>query len=140
MALHSDNQRTCSIVKTVASLGADLNAVDGDDWMPLRVAVDLQNLEALQALVDAGADLELRDNEAEGTPLHFAAVYHSYEDVARILMEHGAKASPCEGVEPLYYSHLVLNRELEILKLALVAGADPGTVYDEDAVQRISIM
>ena len=47
----------------LATRGALLQAKNIDGWCALHVAADLGNLEAIQALISHGCDIDIRDNE-----------------------------------------------------------------------------
>jgi ankyrin repeat protein len=51
--------------------GVNINAKNGDQNTPLIEAADANNLEAAKALLDAGADPGLTDEDKD-TPMHFA--------------------------------------------------------------------
>ncbi len=49
------------ILKLLISADFDLNETDDEDLTPLMIAADRDNLEAVQLLVEAGANVDLRD-------------------------------------------------------------------------------
>ena len=60
---------------------------------PLMVAARDESAEAVQALIDAGAGVEARD-ELGATPLMYAAERSQSSDVVQTLLNAGADASP----------------------------------------------
>ena len=57
----------------------------------LCIAVQENNVEAVQCLVKNGANINIRCNsEAERTPLHQAALIKDFTDVMQFLLQHGA--------------------------------------------------
>ena len=58
-------------VRIALNFRADVNAKDGDGWIPLHEAAERNSLELAQLLISSGADLEAEDN-GDKTPLHWA--------------------------------------------------------------------
>lgn len=57
---------------------------------PLHSAISVRNAKAVQALIDQGADVNVRPPDSGKTPLELAAMLH-LSDIAEILLHHGAK-------------------------------------------------
>lgn len=74
--------------KQVAANPSVINALDGKKKTPLHKAVTYKQLEAMEILVNAGADLNARDITGM-TPLHVSAMLGRQEE-AEWLLEHGA--------------------------------------------------
>ena len=68
-----------------------------NDLVPIHLAVLNNDIACVEALVNAGALLDLRDNRHR-TPL-FLAVYRGYFDIAKMLLEHGADPNKYEGLD-----------------------------------------
>ena len=83
-------------VRTLLALGVDFNNVSPDLYShatPLHHAVSSGSLDAVAALVDAGADLGVRDTAYDGTPLGWAEYSRGkpgYDAIAAYLREKGA--------------------------------------------------
>jgi hypothetical protein len=90
------------LIKTLAALGADPNIRNADNSTPLMAAAGLATrspgedagtenevLEALQVLLDLGADINATDNNGE-TAMH-AAAYKNLPKVVKFLAAKGAK-------------------------------------------------
>ena len=106
-------------LEKLISAGVDVNVrINGDDWPPLISAITVENLSAVKALIDAGADINLASKNG-GTPLHF-----SNGAVTQTLLEHGAKVNACNnrGWTPLH-SAAFFGR-VDAVKMFLSGGAE----------------
>ena len=81
-------------------LPGEASAVDEDGLTVLLHAVDAEQLEAVEALVDAGADVDDGDEDDNG-PLHYAALLGA-EGIAELLKERGASLTRtnADGMTP----------------------------------------
>ncbi|WP_395460337.1 ankyrin repeat domain-containing protein [Wolbachia endosymbiont (group B) of Myelois circumvoluta] len=81
--------------------GANVNAQDSQGWTPLFWAIQNNNFNIVELLLDNSADIKVKDNEA-WTPLHWAVQLGSLDVVER-LVERGAdfNASTADGRTPL---------------------------------------
>jgi ankyrin repeat protein len=81
----------CSIVEVLVRRGADVNARADNGWTPLHVQAqegdDTGALEVMEALLEAGANPNLTDEEGN-TPMTFALERDEPEKIA-ILKAHG---------------------------------------------------
>ncbi len=78
---------------TVIDLGVDLNAPCATLYShatALHHAVYSGSLDAVKVLVEAGADLDMKDRIYEGTPLGWAE-YGKQAEIAEFLRDHGAR-------------------------------------------------
>ena len=80
--------------------------------------------EGVRAAVDAGADLEARDEDG-GTPVMYAARYNETPEVVQALLEAGAdlEARNKDGWTSLMYA-AATHSNPEVLQVLLDAGAD----------------
>ncbi len=118
-----NGDRNGELVKLLLDHGAEANAATGDAFevvkngplalghlTPLQVAAGLGNLQAVEALVKAGADLHAKDVRG-ATPLVFAvATDHANPQVVKLLLDKGAGPKPALEWGRKY-------RDPEILKL-----------------------
>ncbi|KAJ0806115.1 putative signal-recognition-particle GTPase [Helianthus annuus] len=90
--------------------GRDVDAVDGDGRTALLFVAGLGSESCVRVLVDAGADVNHRDNVGGLTALHMAAGYVR-PGVAKLLVEFGAdpEAGDDRGRTPLDLAREVLN-------------------------------
>ncbi|KAI3716669.1 hypothetical protein L1987_67699 [Smallanthus sonchifolius] len=90
--------------------GRDVDAVDGDGRTALLFVAGLGSESCVKVLVDAGADVNHRDNVGGLTALHMAAGYVR-PGVAKLLVEFGAdpEAGDDRGRTPLDLAREVLN-------------------------------
>ena len=101
------------------------NAFSPDGFMPLGLAAFFGHLETVNALLDAGAEVNVTTRESmKVTPLHSAAAAKQVA-IARVLIARGAKvnaAQPESGFTPLHEA--ALNGDIEFARLLLEHGAD----------------
>ncbi|MGL6235113.1 MAG: ankyrin repeat domain-containing protein [Segniliparus sp.] len=83
-------------------------------------------LKQTRKLIEAGADVNARDNE-EWTPLHFAARSINGVEVVRALLDAGAdiEAENSNGNSPLYEATVSNWSDPKTIALLLSRGADP---------------
>jgi ankyrin repeat protein len=102
---------------------ADIDLSDSDD---LHFAAGHGDLQRVQQLLTAGADINGFDDDMGWTPLHYAVVAEQYE-VAKYLIEHGADVNAHHeariGNTPL--AEIADRCSLRIARLLVDAGADP---------------
>lgn len=58
--------------RALAAAGADINALEPDEYPPLCMAVDQMEVEEVRRLLDFGADPNIADPEERKTPLKLA--------------------------------------------------------------------
>ena len=101
---------------------------------PPEVADDMYRVSRiLQLLVDAGAHVEMSDDEGR-TPIHLAAQMADEASI-RVLLDSGAngKAEDSEGLLPL--DHAAESHSLEVFSLLFKRWADVMAESSEDAVE-----
>lgn len=110
-------------LKTLISLGENLNLEDSDGWTALDWAIEDENKEAVLELVNAGANVNHMDLE-KVSPLMRAAIIGNTE-IMDILLVKGAKIDEqdVEGYTPLIFA--VINQQTGAVELLLDKGANP---------------
>ncbi|GAC1395526.1 MAG: hypothetical protein NVSMB68_12530 [Thermoanaerobaculia bacterium] len=92
-------------VREIVRSGADPNARYGSlNWTPLMHAIDANQIESVQALLDSGADVdrtgdletEPRTKQVGVTPLMMAAGY-GLTPIVTLLLRRGADPAPADG-------------------------------------------
>jgi ankyrin repeat protein len=96
------------IEKLIAD-GANVNAVALDDWTPLTCAADNGQVNAVQVLLSAGADINKRRGDL--TPLCYAAL-RGHVATTKLLTEKGAKLSLPEAGRQYLLQRIRTNPEI----------------------------
>lgn len=87
------NSGKVEVVKFLLDKGVAVNAKrTNDGWTPLMLATFFGFDKVVNLLLDAGADVNLKNNYGETALIH--ASFRGQDDVARILIAHGADLSP----------------------------------------------
>ena len=126
LTLASSSENKLGIVQQLLDAGADVNG-GGGDLAPLHCAASFGNIEALELLIEAGADvirLSTDDVSAGTTPLHCAAYKGGLKSVNTLLVT-GAdpNISDAEGQTPLHLA--AWYSSVQIFNALLDAGCDP---------------
>jgi ankyrin repeat protein len=108
-----------SSLRALLKTGADPNLFDSQGLAPLHVAARLERLEAMDALIRAGARVDLRDHRNGWTPL-LHAVHKRRKAAALALLETGADAN--EGMPLLMAAGY---GETALVRALLERGANP---------------
>ena len=118
---------TLEDVQAEIANGADVNAKNDnfDGWTALMYALcDNKDIEIIKALLDAGADVKIIDNNETTTLMH-GARYHDNPEVIKMLMENGVDIDAKNDADWTALMYAVThNRNREIIKLLIDAGAD----------------
>lgn len=101
-----------------------VNAHSAEGFTPLGLAVFFGHPETVQALLAAGADVNLTSSESMKMPPLGSAMAVQRNDIARLLIEHGANVNG-KATNDLTALHTAAARgNLEAAKLLLEHGAD----------------
>lgn len=124
-------------VTAIRRLLADGHTADehGDSWTPLIWAARSGSLDAITALLDAGADVDLpgpTGDDWDATPLQHAILARQIAAV-RLLLDRGADLNRSAGrsLTPLFLA--AGDTDPAILKLLLAHGADPSAENEDGA-------
>jgi ankyrin repeat protein len=129
--LAADSRRSDSsgLIRRLLSRGARLDIRNSKHQTPLMTAVERKHVSVVRTLIEAGADVNIRDKR--GTPLIGTLISCDPDKMAMLeqIVEAGADldATSKYGTLPLclaFYSHLHLNC-LEPARILLNAGAHP---------------
>jgi ankyrin repeat protein len=101
-----------------------VTSLSSDGWTPLHLAAFFGRKEAVQALLNKGAEVNARStNPMQNMPLHAAAAGR-HAEVATLLLSRGATANARQhgGWTPLHAA--AQNGDMEMAKALLYGGAD----------------
>lgn len=106
------------VIDALLGAGAQVNIADVNGWAALHHAVHSNCLEAIQVLLQHGADLEAK-NKLLQTPLSIAAI-NDHTEAARLLAERGAnlEVHSAMGWTPLHWTAVLnsVSTAIELLK------------------------
>ncbi|SEM99390.1 ankyrin repeat domain-containing protein [Lihuaxuella thermophila] len=108
-----------------------MNEMSRDGWTPLHLASFFGHVELVRFLLKKGADVRaISRNQMANQPLH-AAIAGGVEEVALLLLKHGARVNTPQhlGYTPLHVA--VLTGSTVLVKRLLEWGADPSVHTDE---------
>jgi uncharacterized protein len=108
----------------------DVHQRDRAGRTPLHYAAIDKEVDKVKALIDAGAEVDARENTGQYTPLMFAAQKDSNIEVVKALVEAGADVNLTnnKGDTPLFIATTSYGRSgigADILRYLLDHGADP---------------
>jgi ankyrin repeat protein len=110
-------------LKAAIAAGTDVNRA-GLSGSALHLAVGIGDLEIVEALIAAGANLEVAGDPSDAHPLHIAAQVDESE-IAGALIDHGAKVDALDGKGRTPLMVAVVNGSSNAAALLLSRGADP---------------
>ncbi|XP_057318326.1 uncharacterized protein LOC130663224 [Microplitis mediator] len=116
------------IVKLLIEYKADVNARPfPPEPACLTTAMQNDNLEIFQLLLDAGADIHIFHNE---TPLIFMAVDKNNYEITKLLINHGADVNTCFDNKTLLY-RAVENENERIVELLITNKVDVNKIIED---------
>jgi ankyrin repeat protein len=101
----------------------DVNARDGRGSTPLIVATYYNNIDAVKALLEAGADTGLQDGM--GNTALMGICFKGYTEAGKLLIEHGADITAVNGNNASALTFAATFGHNELIKLLLAKGANP---------------
>ncbi|BBB26731.1 ankyrin repeat domain-containing protein [Amphritea japonica] len=118
----SDNKQLLILIEKIVSLGADLNAFEGDDnQTSLQRAAQSGNLDLVKLLVMLGSDVNLKTAE-QSAPIHLAAEENS--EVFQYLIQAGADINTLDVNGASLLQVALLHGEIEVASWLLDKGVD----------------
>lgn len=97
-AIESDADESTQIVTELIRAGADIHVAGTNGWTPLHMAAARGQVEKAAFLIDAGADVNRRNEiDASETPLMEAA-FTGQPSTVRLLLKHGADPSMRDSI------------------------------------------
>ncbi len=114
-----------TLVRELLRDGADVNAAQGDGMSALHWAADRGDVELLDVLLVAGAEIQSATRIGEYTPLHIAA-RNAHLGAVQTLLEAGADVHAVtdpSGSTPLHLA--AVSGDGEVVRALIDAGSDP---------------
>ena len=117
-------------IRTLARLGADVNARNKEGATPLWMAVsELKRPDIAELLLDLGAKIDSRNRDLGMTALDWAA-FDGKLEVVKALLNRGANPNAGRGTtRSAPIQQCANNGSVEILKLLLKSGADVNAMF-----------
>jgi len=123
LSLHeAASQGLTHIIPWQLSEGAAINALDGNGWTALGLAIKEGHIEAVEVLLNWGADVKAPCGPISVRPVHVAAMSLSPIMMATLLRYHPDLEARCDGVTALYFA--ISTGDEKVVRLLLEAGAD----------------
>lgn len=79
-----DKRESLNLLKALVDNGADVNARDEHDRLPIHLAVSFGSTEVVEALIAAGANVNVRDKDGQSS-IHLAAFFNSTKVVEALI-------------------------------------------------------
>lgn len=119
-----NNNQTAVVRALIPIYPNDINTNSREGYPPIYYATRNGNLEMIQMLVDAGANIHFRD--AEGWTLFHECCYHGHTDCVRYLLANGVDHNlrDCNGETPLDHARKCIACT-EIVKMLETHNAHP---------------
>ncbi len=128
-ALEADEIHTAAAGGAAAKIKALLredptliNLGDTNKATPLHYAARNGQVEALEVLLSAGADLEIR-NKDQHSPL-YCALHNGQVETARILLERGARFSEADAHGSFPWHLALLGKKTQLIEMLMDKGAN----------------
>ncbi len=110
------------LLKILIHMGADKNVQDEDFRTPLHWAVYKNNIEAVEILLEIGAEIDNANNPHKQTPLIIATIYQRLE-IIKLLLEAGANPNIQDKHLQTCLHKAAIKKSIPITKLLIDGGA-----------------
>ena len=112
-------------LQAIIDHGADVNASNKDNVTALMMACWMGNVEAINVLLNTGADLNIADGKLGITCIQLAVCKSCSKDVLEALIDHGADVNATNKDNVTALMIACQNGNMEAISILLNAGADP---------------
>ena len=118
---------TADVLQAIISHGVDVNATNKNNVTALMITCEMWNKDALDVLLNAGADPNIIDANGD-TSLHYAARNYCTDEVLQAIISHGVdvNATNKNNVTALMIACEIGNKDA--IDVLLNAGGDPNIV------------
>ncbi len=127
-------------VRELLLAGGDVNAGDGSGLTALMLASRQGSAAVVAALVDSGADVAARDTLGRSALMHAASQARDGV-VVDVLLRSGARLDAADktGLTALMYAVMQSSPDERVVRILLLAGADPNACAGEWTPLRLAI-
>ena len=116
------------VLHSVINYGVDVNATNINNVTALMIACDKGNLDAINVLLNAGADPNI--TSGEGNWLHYAVRGDCSKEVLQAIIDHGADINATDEDNTTVLMKACWKGNVDSIHVLLNAGADPNMVDD----------
>ena len=113
-------------IKMLLANGADINAKMDTGTRPLEAAIKAGKEKSVKLLLSKGAETDRTSENFGGSPLYLA-IHYGYPDIAKLLIENGAKLNLKDTYGRSALHHAVVREQAETVNTLLRYGANENT-------------
>ena len=130
-SLHAAVLGSCSkkIIRALSKHGADVNAIDNNNTTALMRACAKDNLDAINVLLNAGADCSTVNSSGESC-LHYAVFGNCTEEVFHAIIDQGVDINGANGDKQTPLMTACQLGNVDAINILLKTGADTSSASD----------
>ena len=130
--LHAAVGQNCTkeVIEEIINHGADVNATNKNNRTALMIACHKGNIDVMNLLLNAGANFDISDDDAQ-TCLHYAATGDSSHEVLEIIIGHGVDVNSTNNSNQTALMRASHKGNKHVINVLINAGANPHISDDE---------